>query len=229
MSGCIVILNGAPRSGKSSIARVMQTTIPGVWINFGVDALMQMTPEALRPGIGLRPGGERPDLEPHVKTLFGALFNAVGAMARAGVNVVADLGIHDFYSQRLGILDEAVRRLSGMPVLLVGVHCPIDVIMARRNADSHGGFYETGDVAPLTVTRWSAVHEPGIYDLELDSSKLSPEESAAGIATLLQAWPRPTALERLAHGANGQPGTSPGSNPKVKAVPDKLAAKAKGT
>ena len=201
MTGRIVILNGAPRSGKSSIARAMQAKLPGLWINFGVDALMQMTPEASRPGIGLRPGGERPDLEPVVRQLFGALFESIAAMARTGADVVADLGIHDSYSQPLGILDDAVRRLAGVPALFVGVQCPIDIIMARRNADSHGGFYETGTVAPLTVTRWSAVHVPGVYDLELDTSLLSPDECAARIGTLLQSWPRPSALERLAQTA----------------------------
>lgn len=62
--GKIVILNGTPRSGKSSIANVIQDTFDGVWMNVGVDHFMQMTPKRYRPGIGLRPGGERPDLEP---------------------------------------------------------------------------------------------------------------------------------------------------------------------
>jgi chloramphenicol 3-O phosphotransferase len=63
-AGQIVILNGTPRSGKSSIAAVIQNTFEGVWMNLGMDRLMQMTPDRYQPGIGLRPGGERPDLEP---------------------------------------------------------------------------------------------------------------------------------------------------------------------
>src|SRR6266566_3245146 len=61
--GQIVILNGTPRSGKSSIATVIQNTFEGVWMNLGVDRFKQMTPERYQPGIGLRPGGERSDLE----------------------------------------------------------------------------------------------------------------------------------------------------------------------
>ena len=38
--GRIVILNGAPRAGKSSIAAVVQETFDGVWMNLGVDAFM---------------------------------------------------------------------------------------------------------------------------------------------------------------------------------------------
>ena len=58
-----VVLNRPPRSGKSSIVRAIQNTFDGVWMNLGVDGFKQMTPELLQPGIGLRPGGERPDLE----------------------------------------------------------------------------------------------------------------------------------------------------------------------
>ena len=59
--GQIVILNGAPRSGKSSIVAVIQETFDGPWMNLGVDTYVrQVTPNQYRPGIGLRPGGERP-------------------------------------------------------------------------------------------------------------------------------------------------------------------------
>ena len=37
MAGQIVILNGAPRSGKSSIVQAIQENLDGVWINLGVD------------------------------------------------------------------------------------------------------------------------------------------------------------------------------------------------
>ena len=33
--GQIIILNGAPRSGESSIAAVVQDTFDGVWMNLG--------------------------------------------------------------------------------------------------------------------------------------------------------------------------------------------------
>jgi chloramphenicol 3-O phosphotransferase len=197
MTGTIVLLNGAPRSGKSSIARAVQASLPGVWINLGVDVAMAAMPQHLKPGLGLRPGGERPDLEPLVQQQYGALFDSIAAHARNGLSVVSDLGIHDFYSKPLGILADAVRRLDGLPVLFVGVRAPIEVIMARRNADSQGGYYETGSVPPLTVTRWDAVHSPGLYDLEVDTSQTTPEQAAENIARLIKSWPVPTAFERL--------------------------------
>jgi chloramphenicol 3-O phosphotransferase len=198
VTGTIVLLNGAPRSGKSSIARAMQARPDGVWVNFGVDAAMAMQPAAIAPGIGLRPGGERPDLEPVVQQLYRALFDSIAAYARSGVNVVSDVGIHDVYSRPLGVLDEAVRRLGGLPVLFVGVRAPIGTIMARRNADPKGGYYAAGDDVPAPVRLWQeAPHVHGVYDIEIDTSVVTPEQAADAIGTLIQSWPDVTAFERL--------------------------------
>ena len=71
--GRIVILNGAPRSGKSTLAAEMQATLDGPWVNLGVDGAMAATPPRYQPGIGLRPGGERPDLEAFVQASYSAL------------------------------------------------------------------------------------------------------------------------------------------------------------
>jgi chloramphenicol 3-O phosphotransferase len=198
MTGTIVLLNGAPRSGKSSIARAMQARLDGVWINLGVDAAMAAQPASIQPGIGLRPGGERPDLEPMIGQLYGALFDSIAAYARSGVNVVSDLGIHDAYSQPLGVLGNAVQRLAGLPVLLVGVKAPIETIMARRNADPQGGHYAAGDVVPAPVLLWQdAPHAHGVYDLEIDTSVTLPDEAAELIGTMIDKLPMTAAFDKL--------------------------------
>jgi chloramphenicol 3-O phosphotransferase len=196
LTGQIVILNGAPRSGKSSVAAAIQKASDGIWINLGVDAVMATTPKQYLPGIGLRPGGERPDLEPFVVQCYAALFESIAAHTRLGLNVVSDLGIHDGYSQPLGILADAARRLAGLPVLFVGVKCPIETIMARRNANPNG--YVAGDGVPEPVRRWqAAVHMPGIYDLEVDTSAMSAEQCADAIREALANPKSPAAFEHL--------------------------------
>lgn len=199
MTGRIAILNGAPRSGKSSIARAMQETLPGRWINLGVDAQNRSLPAALLPGIGLRPGGERPELEPDVIRLYRALYQSIAAHAREGFEVVADLGHHDVYSQPLGILPVCARILADFDVLFVGVHCPIESIMARRNADPQDGFYAAGPGIPAPVQRWQdAVHAHADYDIMVDTGTSSPQECCGPIGAALTSFPRPSAFQRLA-------------------------------
>ena len=85
-------------------------------MNLGVDAFSEyVIPEQLRPGIGLRPGGERPDLEEQLPVLFDALYAAVIGVSRLGLHVVVDVGHHDDYSTPLGILGRVARQLAGSP------------------------------------------------------------------------------------------------------------------
>jgi len=196
--GWIVILNGAPRSGKSSIARATQETLDGVWVNLGVDVMMAATPRRYLPGIGLRPGGESPEVEALVPTLYAALYESVAAHSRLGLDVVVDVGHHDGYSKPLNIVADRDRRLKGLPVLCVGVRCPIDVIMARRAVDEvgrDGGYLQASqtEAVPGPVAHWqSAVHECFDYDLDVDTSLLTPEDCAKLIGLALAGSGKPS-------------------------------------
>jgi len=196
--GCVIILNGTPRAGKSSIAKEIQESFDGVWINLGVDRYKDMIPQRYQPGIGLRPGGEAPGLEPLIKTLYLALYDSIAAHCRRGINVVADTGHHDEYSERLYILPQCARLLSDFWTLFVGVRCPLDEIMKRRIATWGEGYgYEAGGGVPAPVLRWQrAVHEHGVYDMEVDTSESSPREIAAKIRERLDGAP-PGAFRRL--------------------------------
>ncbi|SDA39821.1 chloramphenicol phosphotransferase CPT family protein [Mesorhizobium qingshengii] len=208
MGGQIIILNGAPRSGKSSIVQAIQENFEGVWMNLGVDVYEQVMPLRSRPGIGLRPGGERPDLESLVPGFYAALYESIAAHSRLGLNVVVDVGHHDAYSRPLGCLADCARRLIGLPVLFVGVRCPIEIIMERRAASATGKGYVTGtprDPVPLPVRLWQEeVHRPGVYDLEVDTSLVNSEQCADFIRLRLeQGIARPSAIEQLAGTAIG--------------------------
>lgn len=202
MSGQVIVLNGAPRSGKSSIASAIQESFPGVWMNVGLDNLKNATPERFQPGIGLRPGGERPDLEPLVKTLYLGLYESIAAHSRLGVNVVADTTHHDHYSQPMNILAACASIVADVPVLFVGVHCSIEVVMQRRIA-TWGAGCETDGSIPLPVRRWQeAVHRPWTYDIEVDTSDASARDCAAEISQRVTTGPRAMAFKKLAHSAD---------------------------
>ena len=95
-AGQIVILNGAPRSGKSSIVNAIQDSFDGPWMNLGVDVFVRhVTPRRYRPGMGLRPGEEGHAIAPLLPALYAALYDSIAAHSRAGLNVVVDVGHYD--------------------------------------------------------------------------------------------------------------------------------------
>jgi chloramphenicol 3-O phosphotransferase len=207
--GVIVVLNGPPRSGKSSIVAAIQDEFDDPWMNLGVDVFAEhVTPPRYRPGIGLRPGGERPDLEAWVPVFYAAMYESVAAHSRLGLNVVVDVGHHDDYVTPRGILPRAAAALDGLPALLVGVRCPLEVILQRRAVQHPGreGRYavrEADGQVPAAVVRWQVeTHRPGIYDLEVDTSVHSPSECAALIRSRLDSGFPPSAFSRLAAGGS---------------------------
>ncbi len=204
--GQIVILNGAPRAGKSSIVKIVQDTFEGVWMNLGVDVFARgVTPKRYQPGIGLRPGpgpdkgGDKPELEPLVPVMYFAMYDSVAAHSRLGLNVIVEGGLHGAIHPNLPA--NCAKRLAGLPVLFVGVRCPIEEIMRRRNEAGPGRGYVVGTLdepIPPPVRLWQEeVHKPGIYDLEVDTSQFSPQECAEQIRSRLADGPG-TAFQQLA-------------------------------
>ncbi len=201
MGGQVVILNGAPRSGKSAIARAIQDRFSGSWINLGVDSSLRSIPGRLQPGIGLRPGGERPDLEEVVAVLYAALYESIASHCRLGLDVVVDVGHHESYSKPMHILRDCAGRLTGLPVLWVGVRCPIEVIWQRRNHSWGQSRLAAAVELVAAVERWQhEVHNHGAYDVEVDTSLLTPEQCAQVIAMRLAEGPPGRAFEKLAAG-----------------------------
>lgn len=204
MSGILIVLNGAPRSGKTSIAREIQATFPGVWLNLGVDAWCSgVQPASIMPGIGLRPGEERLEIEAHLPGLFLALYQSAAAHCRLGFNVVMDLGHHDSYSESLGILGACAAVAAEVTSYLVGVSCPIETVLERRRASSEEGrsyaASAPGEAPPQPVLLWQKeVHGHEAYDLILDTSALSPKECAERIRRLLEEDQQPHAFPSMA-------------------------------
>ena len=207
LPGTAVVLNGAPRSGKSSIALAIQRMSREPWMNLGADRFIEITPERLRPGIGLRPagianrrGGERPDLEPLIPDLYGALYESIAAHLRLGLNVVTDVAHHDDYATLSGILYDCAGRLEGLNAHFVGVRCPAEAVWQRRK-DTWLREQDIPADAPVPelVRIWDReVHRPGIYDLEVDTSKACAEVCAGKILAHIETGPRPDAFRRLA-------------------------------
>ncbi|MBH8556260.1 hypothetical protein I8751_28830 [Nostocaceae cyanobacterium CENA357] len=134
-----------------------------------------------------------------VPILYSAMYESIAAHSRLGLNVVVDVGHHEAYAMKRGILADSVRRLNGLPVLFVGVRCPIDIIMERRQNTGWNVVSEADSQVPRPVQLWQReVHIPGIYDLEVDTSLLTPAACAEVIHQHLANSPAPPAFQQLA-------------------------------
>lgn len=210
--GQIILLHGAPRYGKSSILNRIQSTFPGPWMNLGFDVfIFRVRPSGYyRSDSRLFPlgphrwvddefGGKRHVLGSHSAPLIAAMYESIATHSRFGFNVVADV-VHPDVSHRQ-IVKDAVVRLAGLPVLFVGLRCPLDVAVARRNAspDSIRASGGTEDPVPEIARWWDReIHVAKVYDVEVDTSLLSPEECTAAIRRRLDDGSPLTAFRRLA-------------------------------
>jgi chloramphenicol 3-O phosphotransferase len=201
MSGTVVEHSGPSRAGKSTIAARIQDVLDGIWMHIGMDLHIQATPPRYRPGVGLRPVRRPEDvrdvegrvsyahLVDAVPALYASLYGSAAAHARNGLNVVMDVYHHDDYPKPLGTLGIAKRELGGLPTLFVGVNAPLDVIWDRRGRTWGQHRESVDDDVRHAVEMHDAAARALSYDLELDTSELSPDECVGRIAQRLGSGP----------------------------------------
>ena len=167
-----IVLNGASSSGKSTLARALQDALPGTWLLFGIDDLIEALPPHLTSpgGIEFKEGGEV-QIGDAFRTVERAWMQGVAHTARCGVNIIID---DVFLSGRAG-QKRWMDALTDLSVLWVGVHCPPEVGEAREQ--------DRGDrVTGMHRHQAAVVHHGVQYDLEVDTSKGTPGEISRRIA-----------------------------------------------
>ena len=183
--GRVIVLNGTSSSGKSTLAKALQARLDGPWLSVGIDTVVFALPKAYldQPLWGevfryvpAEPGSPAPF---RIETgelgfrLVHGLHGMVAALAADGHDVIVDhvLLEPDWISDLKGRLDDA-------DVLVVGVRCPLDVVVERER-----------DRKDRTLGQAAAQHDVihrGGYDVEVDTSLLSPAEAAEVIALVLE-------------------------------------------
>ena len=173
----VIVLNGGSSSGKSGIARCLQSVLRDPWLAFGVDTLIQAMPASLRAsdaGVQFAPDGEV-IVGPEFRSLEAAWIEGVAAMARAGAGVIIDeVFLGGAVSQQ-----RWQKALSGLGVLWVGVRCEGTVAADREVA--------RGDrITGMAASQAEAVHQGVVYDLEVDTTHAESMECAQTIAACLR-------------------------------------------
>jgi chloramphenicol 3-O phosphotransferase len=170
----IVLLNGVGSSGKSSIAKALQTITAEPFLHVAMDAFLEMLPGAyLEHPDGLTFETVQEDGKPSVviktgpvaERAFRGMRHAIAAMAAQGNNLIVDdvlLG-----SEKT----EYAALLAPFEVFTVGVFAPLEVLEARER--------QRGDRL-IGLARWQydRVHADMTYDLKIDTSSATAMECA---------------------------------------------------
>lgn len=170
----VIVLNGGSSSGKSGLARCLQSVLPGAWLSLGVDTLIQAMPLAIRVSdVPISADGEV-SVGPEFRRLEAAWIEGVAAMAHGGARVIVDeVFLGGAESQR-----RWREALDGLDVLWVGVRCDGTVAAGREIA--------RGDRVPGMAARQAdLVHQGVKYDLEVDTAHAESLECARVIASYI--------------------------------------------
>ncbi|PBC82849.1 chloramphenicol 3-O phosphotransferase [Streptomyces sp. 2224.1] len=173
MTTDVIVLNGGSSAGTSTLARALQETLPRPWLTFGIDTFIAALPPALMTspdGLVLAPDGTV-TVGPAFRALQTGWLHGIAEMARAGTGIILDEVFLDGGAGQ----DRWHRALDGLKVLWVGVHCDPGTATARERA--------RGDrVVGMAAAQAALVHRGVRYDLEVDTTSVTPTACARRIA-----------------------------------------------
>ena len=189
--GRIIFLNGASSSGKSSIAKALQGIIEEPCIHLCIDDYLG----AFQKGLWKNKQVVQQEW-PQIVSGFHA---AAAAIARAGNLLIVD----DVLEENPPWVESLLELFDGLEIIFVGVHCPLEELERREQGrgDRRKG---------LARLQFDQVHSQAIYDVNVDTSILSPEECALRIIDHIGTVNHSSAFERLCARFK-KPGSSKGT------------------
>ena len=186
-AGRVILLNGSSSAGKTTLAHMLQQTLPAPHQHISLDQFRDGMPRRYR-GLNAAPGtpgeqglnvvpvtrgGERLTevrFGDYGRRVLRGMRRAAAAFVRDGGNAIVD----DLLLER-GFLLDYLSAFAGLAVTFVGVRCPLPVVNARE-AERPGRFPGTA------ASHFEQVHVHGEYDVEVDTSTLTPRQCAERVA-----------------------------------------------
>lgn len=207
--GKIILLNGSSSAGKTTLAMALQEELDQPYQHIALDQFRDGLPGLFRGynspsgtpgyrGLNVVPMDHDSGVRvTHVrfgdigKRMLRGMHRAIAAFACEGNHVIVDdLMLHPW------ILEDYVDVLQGFYVLFVGVRCPMDVVNEREKK-------RRGRFPGTAMSHFHEVHAHDLYDLEIDTSNVSPRAGARVIKRYLESGQTPKAFERLRTEFNG--------------------------
>src|SRR6266550_4530095 len=188
--GRIILINGTSSSGKTTLVRALQAATPDLWLEMGIDRFAYALPGRVNGQLTwpllftyVRPNGRSDGPFTIETTALGNRFisgmhAAAAALADSGLNVIVD---HVILEPEW--VEEMSRLWARFDVFFVGVRCPLDAVLERERGreDRTMGQAEA---------QFDVVHRWTTYDVEVDTSVLTPGEAVSRILAALEPLPR---------------------------------------
>ncbi|MGM1047294.1 MAG: chloramphenicol phosphotransferase CPT family protein [Bacillota bacterium] len=144
--GNIILLNGVSSSGKTTLAKELLKKLPD-YFHYSIDDF-DIVIEHME-------DRENNRLIPVETAYF--FHRTIAMFSDKGVNLIVDHVIHDQFTR-----SDCVKCLSGYPLLLIGVHCPVEELKRREK--------ERGDRRiGQAQEQLEFVHKEEVYDIEVDT------------------------------------------------------------
>ncbi len=198
-SGTIIILNGPSSVGKSSIQKKVQELFSQPYLRMGLDDLAFLPSRYISIDGPVPPADQgiwlattQEDDHQIVTIHYGdvaqrmmkGIHRTFAAFAVAGNNIVVDYILYD-----PAWLADLISVLKPFKVYFIGVNAPLSVIEEREKQRGNR-------LSGHSRSHYDTVHKGLVYDLEIDSSELTPEESALVIKKFIEECPNPQAFKK---------------------------------
>ncbi|PEQ12314.1 chloramphenicol phosphotransferase [Novosphingobium sp. PC22D] len=217
--GRIVVVNGTSGSGKSTACELFQKRQEDYWLLYGIDHFTANTlpakyghhgPLASRGIMAVPRDPADPDgplkwvFAENARRAFAAMHEWMASVSRQGLNVVFD----HLLMMDPPVLQDLIWRTEGLPVLMVTLKPPFDVLeqrVAERRMDKKIPVDLLGeDAARKIVDRltrlrpffYDEIYRNPVADLTIDTAEHDPEAVCAMIEARLAQGPG-TAFEEL--------------------------------
>jgi chloramphenicol 3-O phosphotransferase len=181
-AGTVLVLNGTSSSGKTSIARALQSLLTEPYHHLQLDTFRAMEPR----GYWDEWQHQASDVMAlKLAALCRAMNAALTEYSRHGLNTIFDTELSNPDSWQYVVQD-----LVEVPVLMVGVTCSAAVLAKREQ--------ERGDRwLGLAASQLDRIHKDKEYDLMIDTTVSSATECANALAEWLHQSPVPQAFRRM--------------------------------
>ncbi len=171
----IIFLNGVGSAGKSTIAKELQLILPEPYLHVGIDTFLEMLPEKhMNSPDGFEFISSETDGYPVIEIKVGKAGEKLLNGMRQAIVALAEQGNHLIIDEVLIGRDREAYELLLAPyqVYYVGVFAPLELLEVRERA--------RGDrLIGLARGQFDLVHQGMRYDLQIDTSSMSPENCAA--------------------------------------------------